>query len=117
MNIINNEINNENNNFQNEEIFILNEIIQIIGKDYPYLKELLEYRRDGTLLFLKSYGGLAFYEGIFDLNVKKDVKDVNNWEDFKEFLNNYMRNYIRMDFKNIKMMRDMLNKIKRNIIT
>ena len=35
----------------------------------------------------------------------------------KEFLNNYMRNYIRMDFKNIKMMRDMLNKIKRNIIT
>ena len=29
-------------------------IITIFKKDYPYIQELLEYKRDGTLAFLKG---------------------------------------------------------------
>ena len=38
-----------------EEIYasyIPHEIITIFKEDYPYIQELLEYKRDGTLAFL-----------------------------------------------------------------
>ena len=35
----------------------------IFKKDYPNIQQLLEYKRDGTLLFLKSQGAIAFYNG------------------------------------------------------
>ena len=77
-----------------EEIYvpyIPHEIITIIKEDYPYIQELLEYKRDATLAFLKGYGAIAFYEGSLGLEVKSDVK---NWEDFIEFSRNYTKKYV-----------------------
>ena len=72
--------------------FIPNTIITIFKDDYPYIQELLEYKRDGTLLLLKSQGAIAFYDGIFGLDVKSDVKD---WEEFIEFSRNYTRKFVQ----------------------
>ena len=71
---------------------IPNRIMTIIKKEYPYIEELLKYKRDGTLLFLKSQGAIAFYEGALGLNVNKDVKD---WAQFKEFARNYTRKFVQ----------------------
>ena len=72
--------------------FIPNGIITIFQKDFPYIQELLEYKRDGTLLFLKSQGAIAFYDGAFGLDVKSDVK---NWDAFIEFSRNYTRKFVQ----------------------
>ena len=72
--------------------FIPNTIITIFKDDYPYIQELLEYKRDGTLLLLKSQGAIAFYDGIFGLDVKSDVKD---WGEFIEFSRNYTRKFVQ----------------------
>ena len=77
----------------NEDIivpFIPNTIITIFKEDYPYIQELLEFRRDGNLSFLKSQGGIAFYNGNFGLDVERDVKC---WGDFIEFARNYTRTF------------------------
>ena len=60
--------------------------------DYPYIQELIEYKRDGTLLYLKSQGAIAFYDGNFGLDVKSDVKD---WQEFIEFSRNYTRKFVQ----------------------
>ena len=52
---------------------------------------MLEYKRDGTLLFLKGNGAIAYYNGIFGFDVKKNVKD---WDEFKEFSRNYTRKFV-----------------------
>lgn len=67
---------------------IPNRIMTIIKSEYPYIEELLEYKRDGTLLFLKSQGAIAFYDGTLGLDVQSDVKD---WAQFKEFARKYSR--------------------------
>ena len=72
--------------------FIPNGIITIFQKDFPYIQELLEYKRDGTLLFLKSQGAIAFYDGTIGLDVKSDVK---NWDEFIEFSRNYTRKFVQ----------------------
>jgi hypothetical protein len=64
----------------------------IIKNEYPYIEELLNYKRDGTLLFLKGQGAIAFYQGALGLNVNKDVKD---WAQFKEFARNYTRKFVQ----------------------
>ena len=71
--------------------YIPDGIITIFKEDYPYIQELLEYKRDGTLAFLKGYGAIAFYEGSLGLDVKSDVK---NWQDFIEFSRNYTKKYV-----------------------
>ena len=43
--------------------YIPNTIMTLFKKDYPYIQELLEYKRDGTLAFLKANGAIAFYKG------------------------------------------------------
>jgi len=63
-------------------------ILTAFQNDYPYIQELIEYKRDGTLLFLKSLGAIAFYDGNFGLDVKHDVKD---WQEFIEFSREYTR--------------------------
>ena len=65
-------------------------ILTAFQNDYPYIQELIEYKRDGTLLYLKSQGAIAFYNGNFGLDVKSDVKD---WQEFIEFSRNYMDNH------------------------
>lgn len=72
--------------------FIPNTILTIFKNDYPYIQELIEYKRDGTLAFLKAYGAIAFYNGSLGLDVKKDVK---NWSDFIEFSRNYTRQFVQ----------------------
>ena len=72
--------------------YIPNSILTIFKNDYPYIEELLNYKRDGTLLFLKSQGAIAFYNGSLGLNVKRDVKD---WQEFLEFSRNYTKNFVQ----------------------
>ena len=72
--------------------FIPDSIITIFKNDYPYIQELLEYKRDGTLALLKAQGAIAFYNGSLGLDVKKDVKE---WADFIEFSKNYTRKFVQ----------------------
>ena len=72
--------------------YIPDGIITIFKEDYPYIQELLEYKRDGTLAFLKGQGAIAFYKGGLGLDVKKDVKE---WQDFIEFSRNYTRKFVQ----------------------
>ena len=65
---------------------ISNTIINIIKGDYPEIKELLEYKRDATLVLLKASGAMAVYTGKVELKVKKDVKD---WDEFVKFAEDY----------------------------
>ena len=74
--------------------YIPNTFLTIFKNDYPYIQELLEYKRDGTLLFLKTQGALAFYDISFGLDVANDVKD---WQEFIEFSKNYTRNFVQQE--------------------
>ena len=72
--------------------YIPDGILTIFKEDYPYIQELLEYKRDGTLAFLKGQGAIAFYGNKLSLDVKSDVK---NWQDFIEFSRNYTRKFVQ----------------------
>ncbi len=72
--------------------FIPDSIMTIFKNDYPNIQELLEYKRDATLLFLKSQGAIAFYSGTLGLDVSQDVKD---WAQFLEFSRNYTRKFVQ----------------------
>ena len=72
--------------------FIPDSIMTIFKRDYPYIQELLEYKRDGTLALLKAKGAIAFYNGSLGLDVKRDVKD---WAEFIEFSRNYTRKFVQ----------------------
>ena len=72
--------------------FLPHGILTVFQNDYPYIQELIEYKRDGTLLFLKSQGAIAFYDGNFGLDVKCNVKD---WQEFIEFSRNYTRKFVQ----------------------
>ena len=72
--------------------FLPHGILTAFQKDYPYIQELIEYKRDGTLLFLKSQGAIAFYDGNFGLDVKCNVKD---WQEFIEFSREYTRKIVQ----------------------
>ena len=67
-------------------------ILTTFQNDYPYIQELIEYKRDGTLLYLKSLDAIAFYDGNFGLDVKSDVKD---FQEFIEFSRNYTRHFVQ----------------------
>ena len=72
--------------------YIPHGILTAFQNDYPYIQELIKYKRDGTLLYLKSQGAIAFYDGNFGLDVKSDVKD---WQEFIEFSRNYTRKFVQ----------------------
>ena len=67
-------------------------ILTIFENDYPQLKELLDYKRDATLIFLKSSGAMAIYRGLLGLNFEKDVKD---WSEFKKFSVSYTKSIVQ----------------------
>lgn len=71
---------------------ISNGILTIFQNDYPKIKELLDYKRDATLMFLKSKGAIAIYKGSLGLNVAKDVKD---WDEFLEFSVSYTKSIVQ----------------------
>ena len=75
-------------------------IMTIFQNDYPFIQELIEYKRDGALLFLKLQGAIAFYGGNFGLDVKKDVKD---WEEFMDFSRLYARYFVQEGLKKYQM--------------
>ena len=80
---------------EGEEImipYVPNSLITSIKDDYPYIKQLLEYKRDATLIFLNAQGACAFYKGSLDLKVEKEVK---NWSDFIEFSRNYTKKIVQ----------------------
>ena len=58
----------------NDNAFIPDDIMTIFKNDYPYIQELLEYKRDGTLALLKIQRAITFYNGKLGLNVKTKVK-------------------------------------------
>ena len=72
--------------------FLPHGILTAIQNDYPYIQELIEYKRDGTLLYLKSQGAIAFYNGNFGLDVKCNVKD---FQEFIEFSRNYTGKFVQ----------------------
>ena len=72
--------------------YIPHGILTAFQNDYPYIQELIEYKRDGTLLYLKSQGAIAFYNGNFGLDVKCNVKD---FQEFIEFSRNYTRIFVQ----------------------
>ena len=73
--------------------YIPPDILTAFQNDYPYIQELIEYKRDGTLLYLKSQGAIAFYNGKIGLDVKSDVKD---FQEFIEFSRNYTRKIVQV---------------------
>ena len=76
--------------------YMPNDIMTIFQKNYPFIQELFEYKRDATLVLLKGKGAMAFYEGKFGFDVKSDVKD---WEEFKEFSRNYTWDFVHEGLK------------------
>ena len=72
--------------------YIPDGIITSLKEDYPYIQELLEYKRDGILVFLKGQGEISFYEGSLGLET---ITDEKNWEDFIEFSRNYTRKFVQ----------------------
>ena len=66
-------------------------ILTIFENDYPQLKELLDYKRDATLIFLKSSGAMAIYRGSLGLKCAKDVKD---WAQFIKFSKDYTQKIV-----------------------
>ena len=72
--------------------YIPDTIITSLKEDYPYIQELLEYKRDGILVFLKGQGEISFYEGSLGLET---ITDEKNWEDFIEFSRNYTRKFVQ----------------------
>ena len=48
---------------------------------FPYIQELLDDKRNGTLAYLKSQNIIEFYNGKLGLNLKKKVK---RWGEFLE---------------------------------
>ena len=85
--------------------FISNIIMTIFKKDYPYIQELIEYKRDGTLALLKAQDAIAFYNANIGLKVRKDVK---KWSDFITFSKTYTKTFIQ------KILQEYQNKEKDN---
>ena len=40
--------------------YIPDGILRSLKEDYPYIQELLEYKKNGTLVFLKGQGAISF---------------------------------------------------------
>jgi hypothetical protein len=72
--------------------YIPSDILTIFEQNYPYIQELINYKKDATLALLKGKGAMAFYDGIFGFDVKKDVKD---WGEFVEFSRNYTYHFVQ----------------------
>ncbi len=85
--------------------FVPDGIITIIKNDYPEIKELLEYKRDATLVFLNSQGAMAIYKGSAQLNVAKDVKD---WDEFVKFAASYSKYIVQQGIQKYQAKEDNL---------
>ena len=72
--------------------YIPDAVLTIFEQKYPYIQELINYKKDATLALLKGKGAMAFYDGIFGFDVKKDVKD---WAEFVEFSRNYTYHFVQ----------------------
>ena len=72
--------------------YIPSAVLTIFEQNYPYIQELINYKKDATLALLKGKGAMAFYDGIFGFDVKKDVKD---WGEFVEFSRNYTYHFVQ----------------------
>ena len=76
--------------------FISNDILISFVNDHPFIKELIEYKRDGTLLLLKSQSDIFLCDGKYGIDTRTDIKD---WETFIEFSRHITRNFIQEGLK------------------
>ncbi len=72
--------------------YIPSDVLTIFKQNYPYIQELINYKKDATLALLKGQGAMAFYDGMFGFDVKKDVKV---WAEFEEFSRNYTYKFVQ----------------------
>ena len=82
-------IENINNieNIENIEIpHISIEIINMFKKDFKFMENFLEYKRDATLALLNIYNTLNVFDDNFNLKIEKEFK---NFWDFFQLLKNY----------------------------
>lgn len=67
------------------------EIIEMIKEDYKFINKFLEYKRDATLALFNIYNAVIIYEDDFNLKVEKNIK---NWYEFFELIQNYTKIFI-----------------------
>ena len=68
------------------------EIIEMFKKDYKFMANFIDYKRDATLALLKIYNTLTVYDDNFNLKVEKDIK---NWCEFFELIKKYAKIFTR----------------------
>lgn len=85
-------------------------ILVIFTEDYPKLKELLDYKRDATLIYLKSNGAMAIYRGSLGFECSKDVKD---WDQFIKFSKNYTEGIVQAGLQKYQTKEDGLEEKKK----
>ena len=78
-------------------LFIPDTIISELKNDYPYIKELIEYKKNGTLTFLKAKFAMAFYNGSLGLSTNKEEK---NYGEFIELFKIYTRKFVQEGLQN-----------------
>ena len=72
------------------------DIIEILINIFKFMKKFLDYKRDGTLGLLKMNNVVNIYDNNFDLNVKKKVR---NWNEFFELIKKYTKIFINEGLK------------------
>lgn len=66
------------------------EIIDILLKNYQFLKKFVDYKRDATLSLLKIYNAIFLYDDTFNLKIEKKLKD---WKEFFELIISYIKEF------------------------
>lgn len=67
------------------------DIIEMIIKDYKFIKKFIDYKRDGTLALLKIYDIINIYDDNFNLNFEKKIR---NWYEFFTLIKTYSNIFI-----------------------
>jgi hypothetical protein len=91
------EVNKNINDFKEiqniEKIEVPNfpiEIIDILLKNYHFLKEFVDYKRDATLSLLKLYNAIVLYDDTFNLKIEKKLID---WKEFFDLIISYIKGF------------------------
>ena len=77
------------------------EIIDILLKDYEFMKKFIDYKRDAFLALLNIFNTIVIHDKTLNLNFEKKIID---WKEFFEIMNNSAKEYTRAgkDFYKIK---------------
>ena len=77
------------------------EIIDILLKDYEFMKKFIDYKRDVFFELLNIFNTIVFHDKTLNLNFEKKIID---WKEFFEIMNNSAKEFTRAgkDFYKIK---------------